>query len=314
MSKQVDYSESIVKAFKLLFGNLKLFFPDIVFVIISTIFLVLFVVFNFWGVLQEVLNGVLFENALKSWYNSGPLFRAGISFAILIVANILIGLGTVAARYAMIRAVIKGEKITFKKVFKEARKYWVPIFFIKLMIFLLIWIPIAIVAGIFGLLIGISKGALFLLIPFGVLAFFAIIAYAFYIRVLVLFTYPVLTFDIQKHIKNLGVIYKNYKSKNNVLWAFIISILVFVWFGFKIAVKTLKEVYKHYNINKKRTWLTFIIVLAISLASSFVSSGISSLGGLSVFFIPILILFIILRVLFNIAVKLWGELFIFEKY
>ena len=283
MKKEADYIINATKAIKLLTSNLKLLIPDLTFFIIWLLLLIAFFFFNFSSLISlvsTVYHPKLLEVAIRNILTSNnTLIKIIVSLTAFIIIHVLIGLRVSSMRYEMIRAVIKGEKLTLMKAYKESGRYVITIFLIKLFLVLLIYIPLIIIS-IFGILVLFLKNSQYVGIPIIILLILALITYLVLIKLAFLFTYPTLMLKTKKG-----------------------------------AFKTLKETYNYYKQNKKKSLIVFLILLAVSiiigLALSAMSAFKPSLGLVSII---LFLIFFIIKEIIGIIVNLWGEIFIFENF
>jgi len=282
MRKEVNYTNNLFLAVKLLVNNSKLFIPDIIFGITALVLGFLFIYFN--GLLVALYDQSQLESLIRSFMSHTPtLIRLGISFLVILIISLLLGLGTACVRYSMVRAAVMKEKVSFWKAAKEGKNYFWRIFGIRIILSLITFIPILILALIFIGLASLFEGSSLiivsvLLVMFG---FALVMAYLFYINSLFVFTYPTLFM----------------KTKSGVF-------------------KTLRESYSYFCANKKKAFITYLILFVVNLAFGIFGVGITNISPTSfgTVFIVAAVIFYLLKTLIGIAIKLWGDLFVFENY
>ncbi|MBI2148838.1 hypothetical protein HYU23_04105 [Candidatus Woesearchaeota archaeon] len=185
---QKDYFSNFLYSIKSLKNNPVLYIPDLVFFVFAFGFTLLFFHLNN---LTSIFGGQLeiFNNQIRSIVSTGPLFiRLIVSFIILIVINLIVGLSTIAMRFTIISYIIKNRKFKFFNVLKEHNKYILSVFLIKLFLFLMYFVPAFVFLGV-----GFLYKQLILIMVFFLLVLFVMFKFTF------LFVYPVL---FLKGIKN----------------------------------------------------------------------------------------------------------------
>ncbi|MBS3152896.1 hypothetical protein J4230_05825 [Candidatus Woesearchaeota archaeon] len=221
--KNRGYFSGVLFSIKAIKENLVLYVPDLVFFVAAFILTFIFLQLNN---LTSIFGGELiqFNSQIKSIISTTPLLlRLIISFLVLIFINLVIGLGTITVRFAMISSIIKGEKISLRNSLKQAHRYIFPLIWLKLSLLVIYVVPIFIL-----LTIGIVYKPLILISILLILILF------FVFRLLFIFIYPTLFIkNVLNPVKCLQNTIIHFKQ--NKLGAFVVLVFVSV-VGFIFSV------------------------------------------------------------------------------
>lgn len=168
--------------------NLVLYLPDLAFFVGTFLLALLFLKINN---LTSLLGGQLdtFSSQLRSISISGSLlFRLIVSFVVLIIVNVAFGISAVTLRLYMVRGIIRKEKVTLWKFWKDSQSYVMPVFWLKLCLFFIYLIPVIVLIGI-----GLLYQQLILIMILLVLIIFIMLKFVF------LFSYATL---LLKNLRN----------------------------------------------------------------------------------------------------------------
>ena len=290
MKKEIDYGGNIISSLKSLINNLNLFVPDLAFLALSLLLGYIFLHFN--GLLAGLYDSTHLSEIIKSTFSHTPsIVKLIASFAFVIIIGILIGLKTASMRYVMLKNIVKNGKFSLKSAYKESGKYTATIFMTRLLLALLVVIPFLIFGSVVGLTALSLKNFAIIKSMIYLISLILALAYIISVEIAFVFTYPTLLFKTNKGSYN-----------------------------------TLKEAYYYFKINKKKTILTALILAGVGIAFAVFFSGISFVIGIfysllgitsgkfSIIIIIFGVAWYIIRRLINIAVSLWGQLFVFKNY
>ena len=183
-----DYIGSAFSSLATLKNKPSLYIPDLVFFIATAVISLLFLSYNS---LTSIFTGgiSIFNSQLKNILSSTPsLLKFVISFLVLGMVNLVIGLTTLTMRFTMIKNTVKGNKFTVFSAWKEYKKYILSLFILKVILLVVYFVPLLVLIGI-----GILYKQLLLIMVFVLLIVYLVFKFVF------LFSYPVLFID---NVKN----------------------------------------------------------------------------------------------------------------
>jgi len=258
--------------------NPKLFLPDIVFFLITAGLLALFLYIN--GVFhfdfsQTNLNEQIVNQVRSMLGDSSSLIRLIVSFVVLLIVNLWIGLSLINLRYNMIKNVIINKQVGLFKSYLESKKFMFSLLFVKMLLFFLYAIPFVIIIPLFTGLINSSIVGVILLA----------LLYAF-LYVIFFFVYPVLYLAGSRN--PFKVMKNTFKfCKRNLRYSLLAVVVVL--------------------------FISIFVGVIASYISSNLTSLFSQVGVTWVVSLLLGILFVILK-LIDITLTLWTELFSFISY
>ena len=276
--KKVGMFDRIFDSLSLLFKNPVLFIPDILFFLVTTGLLLLFVYINNLVPNLNLGSSSLTEqitNQIQTLFSeSSSIVKLVISFVTLLIVNVVIGLTLINIRYTMIRNLLTKKKVNLK-IYFESKKYTLSLVAIKIMLFFLYAIPLIILIPFFT---GLTNSSL----VGGILL--ALLYAMFYI--VFFFVYPVLY---------LG------GTRN----------------PFKVMKGTFGFCRRNLRYSLMTIVVVLFVSIFIGVFSSYVSTNLTSLfanitvAWLNWIFVGLLVLFL---KLIDITLSLWVKVFSFVSY
>lgn len=286
------YYNLFLNSVKTLKENLVILAPDIAMAIFVIVLFGLLVVLNGFTSLfssiattpQTVWNTTI-QNYFSNYRgNSFVLWKFLVSILAAFILAVIAGLRLVCAKYELIKAVVNKQKPMIMDCYKKGKKYFWKVLLANVLIFLMFAAAFAVI-----LLIGIPIGSLFhstigKIIVF-VIALLLIVFAWLALRAYLLFVYPILFLE---------------ENKN--------------------AFSAIKESLKMFSSNKKYVLSIFGIIILVSIVWTVVSTLFNLLAGfvesvgLNVFTILVVAIVLITRMLIELVVKNWEDVFLFLGY
>lgn len=175
-----SYFDTALYSIKNIKENPVLYLPDLIFAVATLILAILFLYLNNLTIIFSGLE--LFANKIKEIIISkSALAKLLVSLAVFVLLNLLVGLGIIIMRYSLIKMVVKNEKVSFSKAYKEAHKYFMSVIGLKLTFLGIYLVPIIVLLGI-----GLAYKKLQLLM------IILLVLVLIIIRLVFLFTYAIL--------------------------------------------------------------------------------------------------------------------------
>jgi len=283
MQKKFNYiQEGILNSFLQIKNNPRLLLPDLLSIFISIILVALFLQFNdlfsvltSWGNQQELF--LIF----KQIFNHTPsLIRLIISFLVVLLINIAIGITLVALRYHLIKQILgKTQVLSFLESYKKATTYTWKLILTSLLVFIIFLIPFTIISLPFFLIVkALPSSSYWIIIPLILLIVLAILVF---LVLRLALTYPFAALFLEKKTSPLLCI---------------------------------KQSISFFRNNKKHVFFIFISIFIVqTLLGILFSFGSGILSALSS---PFSIIFIYsgIRIIINSILKVWQGLLIFKSY
>jgi hypothetical protein len=194
--------EKVSNSFRTLFKNPILFVPDLFYILLSYLGLLLLSYYTGFAEVLPLLEsggaGVL--DTLKS-YVSENLFQLISSTVIFVIFTFVVGVGALSFRYELIKQIIKKEKVSLIRAWKEKRgKVFWNVVFLRILVFLaslVLVIIISLASGLVYLIINPFSNTLAITLTSLVGVFLTILALIL-LKLGILFRYPVLFLN-KKH-------------------------------------------------------------------------------------------------------------------
>ena len=190
--KNEDYFDLALSSLKTIKGNFRLYIPDLLFYLVTTLLSFLFLHVN--G-LTSIFSGeiTIFKEQIKTIVSSSPSFiKLILSLSFSLFFSLVFGLGTTTLKFTMIKNILKKKKLTFFETYLNSHHYLLRTFLLKLCFSLLYLVPAFLLLGT-GLL---SR-------PFlGINAFFTLLLF-FMFEFLFLFSYALAFLDDLKNPFNI---------------------------------------------------------------------------------------------------------------
>src|SRR3989344_6367239 len=230
------YKGIAIKAFSNIKNNLILFLPDI-FALVSQLAIFLLVLY-FSGLFFDLANQPeillskeMFVKAAENLFkDTSRVVYLSVSLIVFLITSFLIGSAFDAMKYGMINDVTSKRKTSLKSGVVNGKRYFIRVIFLKLVIFLITIVPIAIVFILTMVLYKFINSAAILI---GALLAILAVLFLILITLAFLFRYPIM-------FSNLSVI------------------------------ETIKKAYSFFKNNIKFTIICELIIIAIGLAFSLV--------------------------------------------
>lgn len=208
----MNYVKRGIKAFDLLKNNLRLYLPDITFLLIIFIISIMFL--KITGLYDVAMSQQL--NQINSIIQSNLTNIAFLTlFFILLI--FLISIQISSMKLSLIKDIIQNKKINLKKSFDEGLEYYTKVLSLKLLVFLILLIPLIIVI-ILNLLIKVT-------IITVVLMLLLIITWLI-LTILLFYRFPVLF--LSKIKQPISVLKESYRKVSKNIGYTIITILVII--------------------------------------------------------------------------------------
>jgi hypothetical protein len=198
--------------------NPVLFLPNIL-LLISNLILFLCLI-KITGISSAVLNnnyGVLKESIFSSWF---IITVIGYFIVTLLIDNYFI-----TAKYGLIKQVLLKGHAKFSDGLKFAKKYYLTTIGIHVISFLIVFVPLLILAALLFLLLPFSKlVAISIFIPLAVI-------YFLYISIRLIFVYPVMTFESDGAYTSLKENFhfvKTHLHHTLLTWLIVMGVSIFI--------------------------------------------------------------------------------------
>jgi hypothetical protein len=263
------------------------FVPDIAYIIINYVMIYLLYAYTGLGDIIPVIATGADPQLLTAFLqeNLGKLILGVSIFAIL---TFTVGVGASILRFSIIKDILAKKRIVLKTIWKEKKEYFWKVVSIRILTFIILLVSLLMACAIILLVFLPSKA----LIPFVadsvgiVVAIIALVGIILYVKLNLLFIYPILFMSKTK--RPVSVIRKSlsYFKKH--------SKYVFVTFVVILAVQVLIGLF------------AWVISLLIGLPSDFITSAamIATLGAIGT----------AVSSLVSLAGKLWANIYLFSKY
>jgi len=269
--------DELKKNWILLVPTLLIFFTGI-------IFSILFLYFS--GLLPKILENIslLFSpnwgqgvNKIIDYFfeNTDSFLRVFISFILFFATNFLVGSSLLAIRFSMMKEIVNGKKASLKAGFRGSTKNYFKVIMMRIIIYTFNFF----LALLFSLYLLIIKGLNQTNIPFMLfLIGFSIVI----IKIILLFRYPVMLLDDLK------------------------------------PVNAIKKTFSYFLARKRRVLFVWLIIFGVSLIVGLfiflIGEIMDKLGEISSFVFLFLILFYLIKIILELIVDVWGDLYIFVVY
>ncbi len=214
-----NYKELFLDTFMDIKDNPIILLPDLLLVISTLILTSVFLYVN--GMLQGYsLNPDYIKDYIRTLIGSAPkLIRLVISFMIVLIINVAIGVSLSVQKYSMMKSISERREINLVESFREGKGYILDVIGIKMLLGLMHIVPLAAV-----IFLGLND--ILLIIGIGiVLAIFVLLRVAFF------FVYPTLMLDTKgKILRTIRECYFYFRAnkKHSVICALIVFLTVFV--------------------------------------------------------------------------------------
>ncbi len=276
-------------SFSLLRKNPILYLPDLVVGIISSFMLYILFLYTGAGSLLQLLQVAEPSIDIITGFVSENLKELIISLAVFIFVSFILGVSVRIFKFSMMRELLEGKKISLLNSWKERKGYFLPVVFLRILLFciqLIALIAVAVLAlGVFFLVGSVfpEKTATFFAVALAIL--FGVAA-LIYINILFVFRYPMMFLKKVKSPKK--ILQESYKIFQKNPW---------------------------YNL---KTWLVVFLLIIIFGTLSYILGSI--IGIILPFFSSAILVTIIsslwsvLNKIINITVDLWSTLYVFVQY
>lgn len=223
----MNYIKRGIKSFDLLKNNLKLYLPDISFLLILFILSITFL--KLTGLYDVALTQQIdqINNIIQS--NLTTIAFLTLAFILLIF---LISIQLSATKFSIVKDIIENKKIDLKKSFNKGLEYYTKVLSIKLLVFLILLIPLIIVI-ILNLLIKVTIITVVLILLL-IVTFLILIVLLFY-------RFPILFLSkIKNPIRVLKESYNNVlKNPGYTIMTILVMILIYMIFVIISAILNL---------------------------------------------------------------------------
>ena len=139
-----SYTEIFIESFRDIKENPSLLIPELIFIISTIIFTSLFLYIN--GLLKgsHLDYDTVFTFVTAIFNSTSSLLKLIISFVIITSVNIFLGLTTVTTKYVMCKKIANHKNVNIIECFLEAREHMFNVFWIKFLLAILYFLPLAI--------------------------------------------------------------------------------------------------------------------------------------------------------------------------
>ncbi|HIH25342.1 hypothetical protein J4476_03725 [Candidatus Woesearchaeota archaeon] len=196
-----SYTEIFIESFRDIKENPSLLIPELIFIISTIIFTSLFLYIN--GLLKgsHLDYDTVFTFVTAIFNSTSSLLKLIISFVIITSVNIFLGLTTVTTKYVMCKKIANHKNVNIIECFLEAREHMFNVFWIKFLLAILYFLPLAIFT-----LFNFKNTIIVLILSLMVLFIWIILKLSFF------YIYPTLIIEKEGVIESLKSAYKYFKQ------------------------------------------------------------------------------------------------------
>jgi hypothetical protein len=272
------------KAFKKSWKNLRLilFIPDLLMLMIATI--LGFVFLETTGIYSSLTNTNIVVESMATFlpilkdYILTNWFKLIVYAGIFFLTNFFIGSGLMSVKYSMIRSIILKKRIpmSFSKIYEYEKKFFWKVVCLRIWVYLIGLIFILFIGAFYILISLLNKS--YALILSGIVFFIVLIL----LNLLLFFRYPALFLDT------------------------------------KSSFKAIKDSITYFRKNSLRVitvlFIIFLVGAGFTLIAMVLDGLVRVIGGVFGFLSFVTAINILIRLLFNLVVKLWGDVLKFFVY